>query len=45
MRRGKEVGIIQGKGIKQTSYYVKNKPQGYIVQHKEYNQDFVITIN
>ena len=24
---------------------IKYKPQGYIVQHKEYNQDFIITIN
>ena len=27
------------------NYCVENKPQGYIVQHKEYNQDFIITIN
>ena len=26
-------------------YQVQNKLQGYVVQHKEYNQYFIITVN
>ena len=29
----------------QTTTYKINKPQGYIVQHKECRQQFIITIN
>ena len=28
-----------------THYHVQNKLQGYVVQHKEYNQYFIITEN
>ena len=34
-----------GMGLRGTNYHVQNKLQGYIVQHREYSQYFIITIN
>ena len=34
-----------GRGLRTTKYYHKtNKLQGYIVQHREYSQYFIITL-
>ena len=35
----------RGKGLRGTNYHIENKLQGYIIQHWEYNQYFIITIN
>ena len=44
MRRGKVKGVVWGRGLKGTNYYVWNKLQGYIVQHEECSQNFIITM-
>ena len=41
-----EQGQKIGRRLRGTNYIRKiNKQQGYIVQHKEYGQYFIITIN
>ena len=41
-----EQGQKRGRRLRGTNYIRKiNKQQGYIVQHKEYGQYFIITIN
>ena len=35
----------KGRGLRSTNYYVSNKLQGYVVQYRDYNQYFIITIN
>ena len=37
-------GARWGRGLRVTNYYVK-KLQRYIIQHREYNQYFTITLN
>ena len=38
--------IDRGRGLRGSNYMNKiNKPQGYIVRHREYSQYFIITIN
>ena len=44
MGRGKG-GLHRGRGLRGTNYYAQNKLQGYIVQHGEYSQYFIITLN
>ena len=34
-----------GRGLRDTTVYKINKPQGCIVQHREYSQYFTITVN
>ena len=34
-----------GAGLRNRSYYIINKLQGCIVQHREYSQYFVVTIS
>ena len=36
---------IRGRGLRDTNYSVQNKLQGYVVQHGEYSQYFIVTIN
>ena len=46
--RGKGEGAIEGQGIKRYELFImykRNKIQGYLVQHREYNQYFIITLN
>ena len=38
-------GQNRGRGVRGTDYYVQNKLQGYIVQHGECSQYFIITVN
>ena len=39
-------GQDRGRGLRGTNYYVLiNKVQGYIIQHREYSQYFIITLN
>ena len=35
----------EGRGLRGANYYVPNELQGYIIQHREYSQHFIITIN
>ena len=44
---GKEAreGQDRGRGVRGTTMYKINKLQGYIVQHREYSQYFIITLN
>ena len=35
----------RGRGLRGTNYYVWNNIQGYIVQHGDYSQYFIMTIN
>ena len=42
---GQGEGKYRGKGVRGINYYVKTKLQRYIVQHGEYSQYFIITIN
>ena len=41
----KQDGEPRGCELRSTDYYVSNKLQGYIVQHREYCQYFMIIIN
>ena len=41
----KGVGQYRDRGLKGTNYYIQNKLYRYIVQHREYSQYFIITIN
>ena len=38
-------GTIGGGELRATRYYVQKKLQGYTVQHREYRQYFIVTIN
>ena len=40
-----EEGRGRGKGLREINDYVENNLQGYIVQHREYSQYFIIIIN
>ena len=42
--KGKSVEA-RGRGLRGTHNYVRNKQQGYIIQHRGYSQYFIITIN
>ena len=44
MRRRKREGQVRGRGVKCTKYRY-NKLQGYVKQHGEYSEYFIITIN
>ena len=45
MRRRKREGQDRGRRVRDTHCDVENKLQGYIAQHRENNQYFIITIN
>ena len=46
-RGGREERQDRCRGLRRTNYcmYKINKLQGYIVQHREYSQYFIITLN
>ena len=43
-REGGKDKIEEGDKKVKTTIYKINKPQGYIVQHREYSQYFIITL-
>ena len=43
--RGRGKVGVGDKEVQTTTYYKINKLQGYVVQHREYSQYFIITIN
>ena len=42
---GKGKGQDRGRGTKAINYWIYNKLQGYIVQHEEYSQYFIVNTN
>ena len=42
---GRAKGQYRGRWLRDTNDYIQNKLQGYTVQHKEYSQYFIATIN
>ena len=40
-----EEGLYKDGGVRGTNYQVENKLLGYILQHAEYKQYFIITID
>ena len=45
MGRGKRGEQDKHWGLRGTNYWVKSKLQGYVVQHGEYREYFLITVN
>ena len=38
-------GQYMGRRLRSINYYVQNRLQGYTVQHRDYNEHFIIMIN